>query len=89
MKAYVKSLEESRNIADIEVLLKENLTVEFVISGSESGVLQEIKQDILGEFCMVSNVVLTKLAHHVTYLYPAWAHSKSIMVDLPLSLNFE
>lgn len=42
--------------------MKENQTVEFVISGSEShDVLHEVKQDIQGEFCMVSNV--SQLGH--------------------------
>jgi hypothetical protein len=51
----VKSLEVSRSVDEIEVFLKENKTVEFVINGSSSqDILQEVKQDIHGELCVVS-----------------------------------
>lgn len=57
IKAYVKSLELSRKINSVDVLLKENKTIEFVIGGSDSpNVLNEVKHDIQGELCSVSKV---------------------------------
>ncbi len=54
IKAYIKSLQTSRKIDGLEVLFKENNTVEFIIDGSISfDVLHNVKQDIRGEICDV------------------------------------
>ena len=55
IKAYIRSLEQSRRVHHIEFFLRDNRTVEFTIDGSESrDVLDEVKLDIQGELCSVS-----------------------------------
>lgn len=54
IKAYLRSLENSRKVNHIEFFLKDNKTVEFTIDGSRSrDILTEVKQDIYGELCTV------------------------------------